>query len=522
MYVILTAFLSVVCTGSLFAATVTIDAGTVSGRNPHFERNNTTQSWYPNQNTIQQLKDIQTERLRIKVNIKDRGATVEPDYYVAPIKLDAWPIMLLWGYRENKKEYEDNIYAFLKRVKFPDPDNPDPLESKELEGMYTGMVYLEVMNEPDGTWYHGGHKTPQQWADMFEAAYNAAQRINSELPDSIPQLKVGGPSTYKWNPDYLHECMVAVKEKGLKMDFVCWHEYVRPYREDYPAEIKKFCDTLNGWIDTLHPGAEILVTEWGWVAGGFDTNPSSEKLQKTAAFIASGNYFFLKGGADYIYQWCIGHARNKVKSQFVYKGNGKVYPFFNVLNMMSKMKDWVAVETIDGMDSNGVGVGGYGTIDTSGIAVMIWNYEGEDEDVTVSIPELPPVFKRDMFDVQTYCIDAEHSNFKSGGTDKLEEIDFTTDEPGGSFSTTIRLMKNAVAQVVLTPRGKVEMPVSTRYHIRKYNYSNGCNIGGNNPQSNWYLLNGTTVPFLHGHHTGLFIHQSGKRLKMHIKQFHTQ
>ncbi len=421
--------LTALLAAALSAATVTIDASKPLGPNPHFERYNTIQRWISGDTEVQLLKDLGTTHIR---GIRSENSIA---------MVDATPITNIWGYPSSLSEYENDVYNHLKDYKERFPQ----------------MEHCEIMNEPDGSWYHGGYKSPEQYMNVYKAGVKAVNRINAEIPDNLPKIKIGGPVTYKWNPSYLYDCLDIVVRDNVKFDFVVWHEY---HVRNNPASIRSRTQEMVQKLKDLGlEDVEIIITEWGIEPGGNDSDPSSDELLESAAFVASGNYYFMDGGADIVCQWVVRHQSNRVKSQFAgSSGTGKVYPYYNMLKMMSMMKDTRVQETIDGMNSNGIGVGGWGAYDETGISALLWNYHGNTEDATIEFPNLPSAFQSGPFTVQTYLIDDTHSNYKhDSNNDLLEMVDETTENPTAEYSITVTMKENSMVLVLLEPTGEISM-----------------------------------------------------------------
>lgn len=415
--------------GAVVAATVTIDASKPLGPNPHFERYNTIQRWISGDTEVQLLKDLGTTHIR---GIRSANSIA---------MVDATPITNIWGFPSSLSGYEDDVYNHLK----------------EYKERFPQLEHCEIMNEPDGSWYHGGYKSPEQYMDVFKAGVRAVERINDEITGDLPKIKIGGPVTYKWNPSYLYDVLDIVVRDNVKFDFVVWHEY---HVRNNPAAIRSRTREMVQKLAELGlDDVEIIITEWGIEPGGNDSDPSSGELLESAAFVASGNYYFMDGGADIVCQWVVRHEKNRVKSQFAgSSGTGKVYPYYNMLKMMSMMKDTRVQETIDGMNSNGIGIGGWGTYDETGIAALLWNYHGNTEDATIEFPNLPSAFQTGPFTVKTYLIDDTHSNYKhDSNNDRLEMVDETTENPTGEYATTVSMKENSIVLVVLEPTGEISM-----------------------------------------------------------------
>jgi hypothetical protein len=128
-------------------------------------------------------------------------------------------------------------------------------------------VYYEVWNEPDlfGSWKTYGDKN---YLTLYQFAEKGAQ-----LAQQTNNFKIGGPSTTKLYPNWIHNFLKFTKENQLRLDFYSWHLYsaqVSDYQESiaqYDKEVRQYKD----YIFKLEP----IITEWGFDSNnhpGYDSN----------------------------------------------------------------------------------------------------------------------------------------------------------------------------------------------------------------------------------------------------------
>ncbi|MDB5055850.1 MAG: hypothetical protein JWM44_3900 [Bacilli bacterium] len=335
---------------------------------------------------------------------------------------------------------------------------------KNYKTLYPQIQYVEVFNESEA------HYDPESlqlssadyyaWYKIF---YGVVNQINSELSPAIP-LEMGGPVTSTFSSTYIQAFLdnyANDTDTSKKLSFISYHEYAQ---RSTPANVQSEKSTVQSWLSSrgIPTNTKVFVTEYGVFPGSNTGTTFNADILTQAAAMATLDYYYELGGMDMPMQWTIRHANNYRKSQLVSDTNGNpidgaVYPYFNMVQMQTMLKDTRISSSSNSLSSAGLGVNALATKDASGIAIQATNYQwttGTTEyDTTVNVNNLPAEFTGKQIHVERYLIDQTHSNYTynsaNAGLQKVE--DFIVNGGSSSFSQTFHMTVNAMSLLVLTP-----------------------------------------------------------------------
>lgn len=337
------------------------------------------------------------------------------------------------------------------------------------------IEYIEFWNEPD---LNACDVTLNRYLEMYRRAANAVKSVNASLGSGVSKLKIGGPTAKQFSPTWIQGLINYAKANSLPLDFVSWHEY---QNKSNPAYFESEVNQVRSWLsDASFPDTTLtFVTEWQDNPGS-QTVTASETARK-AAFAAVGNYYWMLGGLDVGTVFALSDYANPNRTLLAPAGSwtgktgqtgyvetdGVPGAVYNVYKMMSMLKGNRVAASSDRLASTGIGVGSLATADASGVAVLVWNYQGGGSvgyTTTVKINNLPDNFSAGNFSQDVYLVDSTRSNYlydqASAG---LAKVYARSLGPSRSSSVSVDLEKNSVALVVLTPGsvGEITMPTNT-------------------------------------------------------------
>jgi hypothetical protein len=149
---------------------------------------------------------------------------------------------------------------------------------------------------------------------------------------------------------------------------------------------------------------------------------------------------------------------------FVEGLDGVRLPFGHVVVMLGMLKPSVDGERLDmrispgAAQTDGIGLAALAHADSRRVAVMYWNYQAETGsdvyDSTITVDNLPSeLFSGRRIRIERWLVDATHNNYHYNGTTAFtREMDTTTDTPVTKVVQRVRLTKNAVGLMLLTPQ----------------------------------------------------------------------
>ncbi|WP_439133325.1 hypothetical protein [Pseudomaricurvus sp.] len=354
------------------------------------------------------------------------------------------------------------------------------LAIRELKKQYPNVDYIEATNEPDWE-FHGkqvyARKAPILQPDEVYAYYvpyyQAVNEVNKGLPES-EKIKIGGPTltgmTELWTTAFL-DGYAADQNPDKRLDFISYHGYgefsddfkqYRAYKAD-PSEIGGQRARLDNWLKErqLPEGIPVYVTETGLYPGpSFDEkDPSKNDYIRQAAGMASMFYWWADQSEVYPFNWVVRHATQGRKDQLItHAPEGPQVdtfsPYGNMLLMQSMMKDTRVKATSDSL-KDGQGVYALAAKDTSGVSVMVWNYQHTNNgsfQTTIDMSQLQSVLKDGPVRQKLYRIDQNTSNYWTNPeAANLQLVSESVVEPGESYSIPVNLSANALELIVLEP-----------------------------------------------------------------------
>ncbi|GIG62882.1 hypothetical protein Lfu02_72540 [Longispora fulva] len=333
---------------------------------------------------------------------------------------------------------------------------------RDYKQRFPKIEYIEPWNEPN----HPDHGaiTAAQHYEYYKVAYAAVNTVNAELNPAVP-LKVGGPATAGFNVDFVTDFLDLYKadtNPAKRMDFVSYHDYSLL---NNPAGAAGQKSRVSTWLSDkgLNPATPVFVTEYGLYAGaatGTVTGTPAEDLRhdqlvQAAGMAAAGSYYMLSG-MDAPFQWSLRHKTNDRKDMFVDGVDGVRTPYGHMVAMQAMLRTARVSSTVSpAADSQGVGLGALATSDSSGVAVMYWNYQAEAGAVAhnaqVTVTNLPASFAGKRIRIQRYLVDATHSDYPNDATQTSLQLVEDLTVSGTQVTRTPGLQPNAVGLMVLTP-----------------------------------------------------------------------
>ena len=342
----------------------------------------------------------------------------------------------------------------------------------ELKKSFPKIKYIEATNEPD---YANEGLTPDNYYKAYQAYYKAVNKVNAELKPVVPLL-VGGPSTAQFSLTWLRAFLDAFKNDpspDKRIDFISYHGYFTKPGEAYvmfkdnPSLVNDQRKLLNAELAQrgMNTDIPVFITEMGLYPGpSFDdfVTMKNDHLRQ-AAGMASLFYWYMNSENTYPFNWVFRHQTEGRKDQLVSrdeKGNpfvqtNKFTPYGNILLMMSKMKK----ERISAITSTeikeGKGLYTLASKDSSGVSVMIWNYQSKNTvgfNAEIKVNSLNASFRNKNVKVKTYRIDSSTSNFHASlDKSNLQLVDEKVVQHKGTYSTSLHLEPNTILLYVIEP-----------------------------------------------------------------------
>ena len=342
-----------------------------------------------------------------------------------------------------------------------------------LKTRWPKVKYLEVTNEPD---YSGEGFTPDNYYEIYRIYYQAVNKVNDDLQPEVP-LQVGGPSTAQFSLEWMNGFLddyKADKSKSKRLDFISYHGYfVRPDSayilfKDNPSLVHDQRERLNEVLRAqgIQTDIPVFITEMGLYPGpSFDDYPTMRYDHlRQAAGIPSLFYWYLEDEHTYPFNWVFRHQTEGRKDQLVsrnergepYVHTGKLTPYGNMLLMMSMMKqERLEVELTDSIVA-GKGVYAMAAKDSSGLSVLVWNFQGtatEGYNVSLNLKHLAGELNGGKAVLKTYRIDKENSNYHTNlDQANLQLTGKELVDLQDSFSTSLRMDPNSLCLLILEPQ----------------------------------------------------------------------
>ncbi len=358
------------------------------------------------------------------------------------------------GWSDNEEEKTIRLTKILKELKFNFPQ----------------IKYIEVTNEPD--YSHEG-VTPENYYNFYKIYNNAVNKVNAELKPKIPLL-IGGPSVSQFSLEWLRPFLDAYAKDSSpdkRLDFISYHGYYSKLDTEYnlfkddPSVVKGQREMLNKELKNRGISIEIpvFVTETGMYPGpAFDDfNTIKNDHLRQASGMASLLYWYLNTNDNtYPFNWVMRHRKEGRKDQLVtrdqwqqpFVNTRKFTPYGNMMLMMSKMKKNKISSNVTSTINKGKGLYSLATSDSTGVSVMIWNYQGkgtEGYDAEINIENLPKSLKGKKFSAKIYRIDEKTSNYHSDPANcNLQLVDTQLMNRAIRYHMTLHLEPNTLQLVI--------------------------------------------------------------------------
>ncbi len=254
------------------------------------------------------------------------------------------------------------------------------------EGFHYNIKYWEIWNEPENP----GSKTGLcMWNGTKEEFFELYKVSAKYLRKCFPNIKLGGyggcgfyaitrenmPQSFKDFVPYFTDFLQMVKEEGCPLDFFSWHIYTLDHKE-LMTHAKYVRETLDeyGFKDT-----ESHLNEWNISDEG--TGFNVKHTSKAAAFLTSvmcmaqnTNYL------DMAMYYCF--SLMGIYNGFLDQNDRAVNPpWYSMVAFGELYRLGTAVKA----DVNEEGIQATAATGEEGKAVILSNYECEDEDVTLSL-----------------------------------------------------------------------------------------------------------------------------------------
>lgn len=226
--------------------------------------------------------------------------------------------------------FSDSMYLVFKfsstansqLVLGPDGQNFAELEKGMkviLEGIKrrnAKVKYIECGNEFDlDIPFQGATRANlADYMKMYKAFSNAVKHVNSLGLPGEP-LQLGGPTLAQFSEMLLAGFLDEAKANQYQADFISWHHY----RPDSLA-FREQTATVKRLLDERSLDIPMVMSEYGYVGGGTDYNPSKELLAKNAAFMTDAAYQMSLGSAGHPVMpitWVTSHDTAYFKNEFL-------------------------------------------------------------------------------------------------------------------------------------------------------------------------------------------------------------
>jgi len=357
---------------------------------------------------------------------------------------------------------------------------------RDLKERYPKIKYIEAFNEPD----HNAREMvkPDQLYNFYKIYYQAVNEVNRSLKPAVPLL-VGGPATgtcgspwappgpnnLRWIPTFL-DSYAADQNPSKRLDFLSYHVYgyfrdqvnckdYVPIRSD-PSQLAGKREEIDGWLRQRGIDINIpsFITETGPYPGpSYDdkANPHADYIRQ-AAGMSSYMYWHMENPKNIPFNWVLRHSSEQRKDQLMTRAGpdnktpliNTFSPYGNSLAMMAKLKN-ERVEAQSSVLQAGKGIYALATKDSSGAAIMVWNYQQaatQSYRVKINLGELPASLRGKRLRQRVYRIDDKTSNYwsdpKTANLQQVSDVNLRSDRRG---QLSFELSPNALQLVVMEP-----------------------------------------------------------------------
>ena len=300
--------------------------------------------------------------------------------------------------------------------------------------------YQEVGNEPDNRDFFTG--TRDDYLQMYQLG-SAALRAGD--PDAV----VGGPAL-AFSSGWVDPFLDRVVRDRSPLDFYSFHYYPGcPYNPpDLNGVVKQMRDAL-GRRPSLRT-AELHLNEFNSYKIDYPRGGRQDHYPIASAFLHDVKYFLGQPGLTRVY-WAQFQDSGGGNFSGMIDLDGKAKPLFDAYRMYAEMP----VDRVK-LTGEAAGVEGMASADGRGVAVLLWNTTGTDQDVSLRVAHPTAAATK----VAVWRIDAAHGDALDGGGDmEIRGV------PPGTAEWSAAVPRNGVVLVVFrsdlagpaatTPAGRV-------------------------------------------------------------------
>lgn len=308
------------------------------------------------------------------------------------------------------------------------------------------LRYVEVLNEP--TAKNQSNIKMAQYYGFYRAAYEAVGEVNDRLKPKQPVL-VGGNAGFRTKQlGPLIRAYAADKSRRKRLDFLSFHDY---WVADEPAQIAGWEGQIVAALKkaSLPTDIPVFVTEIGCTLRWKGEAPKN--LQQAAGMTAC-LYHARHARRLRLFPWVQYHSKQQI-ALVQFDTRMRMTPFGAAVKMLTMHKRREVAAESPGMDEKGKGLGVLATLDETGLAVELWNYQRKAAAAEVTVRNLPASLRSGRVRIRRYLIDAKHSNCFAdpdapGGLDKLAD---TRQAARETVTLTARLQPMALCLWLIEP-----------------------------------------------------------------------
>lgn len=358
---------------------------------------------------------------------------------------------------------------------------------------HTGL-HWEVWNEPDGVphgyYYNSGSS---QFFQLYAATANAVKAGDSTALVGGPAISHGPASD---SDPFLGAFLDAIQASGAPFDFYSWHNYGSDNIFNATSTVKASLQARSMWPK------QLWVSEWDSCAGVGTAAGQCSDTNANSSFATKQLLDGLKSpdltGALY-YSPEDPASMNSSAALFVgddgmTTSNLHAKATLNAIQQVGSLKSQRVAETVSGSTS---GRGGLVSKDgsSSTVSVVLYNYNGNATNMSISLSNLPYLGAGTNYKVVTTVIDQTHDNFYNlyqagvrgctlcaGESSDPSRTDILAS--ASSFSRTDLLQPYSVESLTFTPTSGAVGAIASTETMPVWNIAADGAVTGNSSGSN--------------------------------------
>ncbi|WP_141675519.1 hypothetical protein [Formosa haliotis] len=327
------------------------------------------------------------------------------------------------------------------------------------------IKYIQVSNEPDLN-----KETMVTYYPVYKYYYKGLNSANAILKKEAedagknysPILISNGaftsnvPNMLDYAETFL-DAYVADSDITKRLDFFSFNNYAEA---DRPKEVLTAKERIDNLMQSKGlPKIPVFISEFGAVGGS--SLPSGLTLAETVTLWPASQltkaYYFYEGGIDAMFNWVISHSSLVQKSQLLDLENATASPYGNMLVLSKMFADYgtrIKAES-DLINDKGLGVHVLAAKKMDkGMTVLVWNYnwryQKADQDVTVTIKNIPVSQFGENLNAKVYMIDSKNNNYYINKSQTSLETSFELSKKKASFmQIPLKLERSSVALIVI-------------------------------------------------------------------------